>query len=103
VKDASVSILAMICAVQTFGAFLPNFAEAHDKMLGSDGTVRADVRHGEVVASTLALSFGVLASSMSDDPRPALFTLAVTAGVVVAYEMLLRDPAAGAQTSQVTA
>lgn len=100
-KDASVSMLAMIQSVQVFAAFMPGFAEARAKMTGADGSIRGDVRQGEAVAGVLALSFGALASSMSDDPRPLLFSMAVTAGMVVAYEWIIRQPMA--PTTEVTA
>ncbi len=83
----SAVLLAATSSVPVFAALLPDLATVR-KSVGNPDTVN-DVRMGEAAATGIVISIGLIASSLTKSPVPAMITIVVSAGLVVMYESVL--------------
>lgn len=82
--------LAVGQAVGSFSVFLPKFTDVRQSAPGNV-TMQKDVRLGEFAAATMSIGIGVILSSLSGSPAPAVVSI-IMAGVVIAlYEQALRN------------
>lgn len=82
--------LAVGQAVGSFSVFLPRFTDVRQSA-PHDKTMVRDVRLGEVAAVAMSLGIGVILSSLSGEPAPAIVALVMALIVVVLYEQALRS------------
>lgn len=84
----SASLLSVTQSIATFTALLPSLGEVR-KTTG-DPDVINDVRMGEIAASALVISVGLIASSMVKSPIPATAAIVSAAVLVAMYESVLQ-------------
>ncbi len=80
--------LAMGQAVTSFSIFLPSFTAIRQGSAG-DKDLCKDVRMGEFAAATIAIGIGVIASSLSGSPAPAMVALIMSVVLISLYERAL--------------
>ncbi|HET7414768.1 MAG TPA: hypothetical protein VFI97_03630 [Arthrobacter sp.] len=83
---------ASLCVTQgisAFTAFLPHFTEVRKADPSANPDVVTDVRMGEIAAVTLTLGVGVIASSLTGSPVPAVVSAITAAVLVTLYEAAL--------------
>jgi hypothetical protein len=85
---ASVVIIAGSTALQLFTTLMPNRADIRAAS-PDDGTIRSDVRHGELMSALLTLGFGILVGSIIGSMLPVWVAGASSVTMVVAYEITL--------------
>lgn len=85
----SVSTMAISTTLGAFYQFMPPIAEIR-KRGTSDQSFCGDVRIGEVMATTLAVGIGAVASYLSGSPVPALVGIVLAFALVAGYETTLR-------------
>lgn len=83
------SLLSVTQSVGVFTAVLPPFGEVR-KTMGDPATVN-DVRMGEMVASGVVISIGLIASLMVDSPIPAMIAIGASGAMVLMYESVLQS------------
>jgi hypothetical protein len=81
--------LAASTSIGVFTGILPEFSEVR-KSVG-DEAMTNDVRMGEVAAAALVVGLGLLASSITDSPAPAIASVACAAVLVIMYEAILQS------------
>ncbi len=86
---ASAAILAMTTGVGYFNVMLPPISEVRKATL-ADRSFSCDVRIGEMAASGLTMGIGLVASSLTGSPVPAVIALITSVGLVCMYENTLR-------------
>lgn len=86
-QTASVSLLAVTSGVGFFTSLLPSLADVR-KATG-DADMINDVRLGEAAALGLTIAVGLMASSFTDSPVPAMIAIGASLGMVVMYENVL--------------
>jgi hypothetical protein len=82
--------LAISQAVGSFNSFLPSIADIRKNDPVNNPEFTADVRTGEVAAVAITLGVGVIVSSLTGHPAPAIVALIAALGLVVLYESTLR-------------
>ena len=92
-------------SVASFSTFLPKFSDVRSKHPDDDPSFAADVRMGEIAAVTVSMGVGLIASSITGSPVPAVVTLLVCLILVTLYESTLSankpmEPAATAILSR---
>lgn len=85
--QASATLLSVTQSVAVFTTLLPPLSEVR-KSRGNADTVN-DVRMGELAASALVVSIGLMASTMTNSPVPAMVAILSAAGLIVMYESVL--------------
>lgn len=86
--DVSVAMLAVTSGLNVFQGLLPKLSEVRKADKTSE--IAADVRMGEVAASTMTLAVGTIASSLTNSPVPALVALLTVVVLVTIYESTLK-------------
>lgn len=86
----SVTTMAVTTSLGAFYQMLPPISEVRKRSAG-DPEFAADVRMGEVMASSIAIGIGGIASSLSGSPTPALVSVIFAASLVFLYEITLRN------------
>ena len=89
--DSAVSGAVMLSATTAFTVFnglLPDFSDVR-KSTGDAATIN-DVRMGEVAATVATIGIGLIASSVTKSPAPALIAIAVAGALAFMYESALR-------------
>jgi|tagenome__1003787_1003787.scaffolds.fasta_scaffold20984420_12 hypothetical protein len=76
-------------SVASFTAFLPKFSEVRQRTPNDDPSFAADVRMGEIASVTVSMGVGLIASSLTGSPIPAVVTLLVCLILVTLYESAL--------------
>lgn len=84
----SASLLSATQSIATFTALLPHLSDVR-KSIGDPDTVH-DVRMGEIAASALVVSVGMIATSMVKSPVPAMVSVVSALALVVMYESVLQ-------------
>ncbi len=82
--------LAMSQGIGAFMTFLPKISEIRAAHPSTNPDIAADVRMGEVAASTLTLGVGLVASSLTGSPVPAFVALIVCIVLITLFESILR-------------
>lgn len=85
----SASLLSVTQSVGVFGSMLPSFGEVRKTM--GDPAVINDVRMGELAASGIVISVGLIASIMVDSPVPAMIAVGCSGAMVLMYESVLQS------------
>lgn len=88
-QTTSVSLLAVTSSVGMFTSFLPPLSDVR-KTVG-EPDVANDVRLGEAAAAALAIAIGLMASSMTGSPVPAMLAIVCVGSLVIMYESILRS------------
>lgn len=91
--DASIfgpASLSMTQGFSAFNAFLPKLTDIRKTMPSENPDFAADVRLGEAAAASLTIGMGLIASSLTQSPVPAIVALLMAIGLVVLYESVLR-------------
>lgn len=83
-------LLSVTQSVVVFTSLLPPFAEVR-KADEHDADMRADVRMGEIAASTLVVGIGVIASAVTKSPLPAMASIVCAVILAAMYESVLRN------------
>jgi hypothetical protein len=83
------SILGVTQGFSAFVAFLPSLADIRKSSL-ADIDMAADVRMGEVAACAVTIGIGVVSSSLTGSPVPALTAVLVSFLLVFMYESTLK-------------
>jgi len=86
--STAASLLAVTSSVSVFGSLLPPFADVR-KSINNPDMIR-DVRMGEVAAFTVVTSIGLMASTMTKSPVPAMVAIVSAGTLAVMYEMTLK-------------
>lgn len=86
----SLAILAMTTGVGYFHVMLPPISEVRKNTL-ADSSFAADVHIGEFAAAGLTIGIGLVGSSLTKSPVPAVIALATAVGLVTMYEWVLRS------------
>lgn len=89
-QATSASLLAITSSVGMFTGLLPSLSEVRKTQ--GDPSVINDVRVGEIAASALTVSVGLMASSMVKSPVPAMVAVVSAVALVVMYESVLQSP-----------
>jgi len=76
-------------SVASFQSFLPKFSDVRSKNPKDHPDFAADVRMGEIAAFTVSMGVGLIASSLTGSPVPAVITLLVCLILVTLYESTL--------------
>jgi hypothetical protein len=87
VGTASQMMLAATQSLGIFTAMLPSRTELYKS--APDTTTKQNVRQGEMLAATLALSFAGVLSYLSKDSTPLLIAAASTVTLIAAYELTM--------------
>lgn len=80
--------LAISQSIGAFQFFLPRLSDVRRST--NDPDMIGDVRLGEVAAGALCLGTGLIVSSLSGSPYPAMVALLMFAILMVVYETALR-------------
>jgi len=88
-QEGGAVLLAATTSFTVFTALLPEFADVR-KAVGQPDVVN-DVRMGEVAAAGTAVAIGLIASSVTKSPAPAIAAILCAAGLVAMYESILRS------------
>lgn len=88
-KEASAVLLSVTASVGVFTALLPEFTDVR-KSVGNESMTN-DVRLGEIASAALVVGIGLLASSVTDSPAPAIASVVCAAVLVVMYETVLQS------------
>lgn len=91
---SSAILLSVTQSVVVFTALLPPFTEVR-KADKHDIDMRADVRLAEAAASTLVIGIGVIASSVTKSPAPAMASIVCALLLVGMYESVLNNVTPG--------
>lgn len=81
--------MSMSSAFTAATAFIPPLAEVR-KRSAEDPVFAGDVRMGELATMLIAIGFGIIGSSISGSPVPAIVGMVVGAGLVGLYESALK-------------
>ena len=90
--DGAIMSMALSAATQggtAFSNFLPSFSEIRKADPLTDPSVAGDVRMGEVAAITLTVGVGLIASSLTKSPIPAVTAFVMCLILVALYEYAL--------------
>lgn len=88
-EQASATLLSITQSVGIFSALLPHLAEVR-RSAGDPSTIN-DVRIGEVAASALVVSIGLMASALVNSPVPAGVAVVSAVLLVAMYESVLQS------------
>ena len=83
--------LAVGQSVTSFSIFLPKFTDVRQAN-PKDDTMIKDLRLGEIGAATVAIGVGLILSSISGQPAPAVVSVIMVVILVALYEKALRTP-----------
>lgn len=84
--------LSLTQTVATFFTFLPGLREVR-KANQDDAELRADVRHGELSSTVIAVGVGAIISFLTKSPTPIYISIMIAFLLIVIYEITLRkDP-----------
>lgn len=86
-QTASLTMLAVTSSVGLYTSLLPSLSDV--RKANNDPTVTNDVRMGEIAAGSLAVSIGLLASTMTGSPAPAMVAVVCAVGITLMYESIL--------------
>lgn len=92
----TVSLLCITTAIATFTTVMPDISEV--RKASKDSDLVNDVRVGEVSASVLMVGIGLVASSLTKSPVPAMFTIVAVVLLVLVYETVLQADLRGIAT-----
>jgi len=81
------SLLSVTSALTAFPALLPPLSDVRKATGNADMT--NDVRMGEAAASALVISTGIIASTLTKSPIPAMAATLAALGLVCMYESVL--------------
>lgn len=81
--------LCVTQGIQAFVTFLPRFTDIRRANPTDNPDVVDDVRMGEIAAVTLSLGVGIVASSLTGSPIPAIASVVTCLVLVVLYEASL--------------
>lgn len=84
----ALAVTALGQTVATFPVFLPSLSDVRKGDV-SDPTLRGDVRLGEVAASAVAISVGLVMSNLAGSSLPLMTATIMSAVVVGIYEYSL--------------
>lgn len=82
--------LAMSQGITAFMTFLPSISDVRKASASEDIDLVADVRMGEIAASTLTLGVGLIASSLTGSPAPTVIAVLVCVILIGLYESILQ-------------
>jgi hypothetical protein len=82
------SILGVTQGFSAFIAFMPKLSEIR-KASGTDIDMTADVRMAEVASCVITIGVGVVSSSLTGSPTPAIVAVLVSLVLVAMYESTL--------------
>ncbi len=82
--------LAVTQAVGSFSTFLPSLADIRKNDPINNPEFTADVRVGEIAAISVTLGVGVIVSSLTGHPAPAIVAFIASLGLIILYESTLR-------------
>lgn len=85
----SVTTVALTTAVGAFYQMLPPISEVR-KQATTNSSFAADVRVGEIAATSIALGIGAISSSLSGSPTPIIVSAVFALGFIFLYESTLR-------------
>lgn len=85
------AMLSVTTGVQAFQSLLPKLSEVRKADPVQNPDIAADVRMGEVGAATLTMGVGLIASSLTKSPLPAVTGLIMTFILIAVYESALRS------------
>jgi hypothetical protein len=85
------AMLGVTSGITTFTVFLPKISEVRRAHPQDNPDIAADVRIGEVAASTLTLGVGVIASSLTGSPVPTVTAAVMVLVMIILYESTLRS------------
>lgn len=94
-NDLGPSMVALTTGIGLFTTFLPPLTEVR-KNSRTDSEFVSDVRWGQAAAAALTLSLGGIAAVYVNDPAPLILAVAFAGGLVLLYEMALRNTGATA-------
>ena len=86
-QTASLTMLAVTSSIGLYTSLLPSLSDI--RKADNDPTIINDVRVGEIAAGCLAVSIGLMASTMTGTPGPAMVSVIVAVGITVMYESIL--------------
>jgi len=84
------AMLAVTQGMTAFTVFLPKFSDVRAAHPANNPDIAADVRMGEIAATTLTLGIGAMASSLTGSQIPAVTALLTCAVLITLYESTLR-------------
>lgn len=84
------AMLSVTSGIQAFQSLLPKISEIRKADPVNNPDVAADVRMGEVAGATLTMGIGLIASSLTQNPLPAVTALVMVIILVVVYESALK-------------
>lgn len=84
------AMLGVTSGMQAFMTMLPRLSDIRKGDPATDPGLAADVRMGEVAGVSLTLGLGVISSSLTRSPIPALTALVMSIVLVSIYESALR-------------
>lgn len=93
--ELALVMLGMTQAVALYGIFMPGIDKVRDARPGGD--THKDMIVGELGATGVTLSFGIIGSLIAESPLPFLFSVLVATIIVSVYEYTLRSDWAGSQ------
>lgn len=85
------AMLSVTSGIQAFNSLLPRLSEVRKADPVNNPDIAADVRMGEVAASALTMGVGMIASSLTQSPLPAITGLVMALILVAVYESALRS------------
>lgn len=92
--DSAAVGMATLCMTQSlmlFQQFLPTFHEIGSADPSEDVGMVRDVRMGEIAALLTTLGIGGMTSALSGSSTPAVVAALTAGGLIVLYEMALRN------------
>lgn len=84
------AMLSVTSGIQAFTTLLPKLSEVRKADPVSNPDIAADVRMGEIGASALTMGVGLIASSLTQNPLPAITGLVMAVILIAVYESALR-------------
>lgn len=85
------AMLSVTSGIQAFATLLPKLSDVRKADPVRNPDIAADVRMGEIGASALTMGVGVIASSLTQSPLPAVTGLVMAAILIAVYESALRS------------
>lgn len=87
--ELALVMLGMTQAVALYGIFMPSVSSVRHAQVGDN--THKDMIVGEIGASVIAVSLGIVGSLIGESPLPFIFSVLVASLIIAAYEWSLRS------------